>query len=299
MRAAMILAGLLALAALAQAQEGAPESMTAPEPEIVAPPPAPTDAAPRIIEAPGPAPPRRPRRAARAPQSEPSTDFPAAIAQENFAATSSYQGAEVTVFGYTPDRLRRGDVVVAVRGPPETAVVRRKFRFLAFWVNGDPVRFEDAPSFLAVYSTRPLNEIASPRAIWELRLDPAASARLVGATPADADASAYRRAFVRLRRQSGLYVEEPEGLDLDANALFHRQIKIPANAPLGEYTVEIFWFRDNRLIARQANTLNVARQGIERTIHDLATKHAFFYGILTVLLALAGGWASAVAFRKT
>ncbi|MBI1185726.1 MAG: hypothetical protein GC206_00020 [Alphaproteobacteria bacterium] len=294
MRAAILLAAALCCAALAQAQERAPE------PEIVAPPPAPADAAPRIIAAPSPAPTRRPRRAQTAqPGGEPDTDFPAAIAQETFAATSSYQGAEVTVFGYTPDRMRRGDVVVAVRGPPQTAVVRRKFRFLAFWVNGDPVRFEDAPSFLAVYSTRPLREIASPRAIWELRLDPAASARLVGATPADADASAYRRALVRLRRQSGLYVEEPEGLELDANALFHRQIKIPASAPLGEYTIEIFWFRDNRLIARQENTLNVARQGIERTIHDLATTQGFFYGILAVMLALGGGWASAMIFRKT
>jgi len=286
-------AALLVPLAFAQTQDRAPE------PVIVAPPPAPPDATPRIIET---APQQRPRRpaprAAEPAEQDAPGDFPAAIAKETFAATSSYQGAEVTVYGFNPDRQRRGDIVVAVRGPPQTAVVRRKFRFLAFWVNGDPVRFEDTPSFLAVYSTRPLLDIATPRAIWELRLDPAASARLTGSTPPDADASAYRRALVRLRRQEGLYIEDPEGIEVEPNALFDRQIKIPANAPLGDYTVEIYWFRDQRLVAQQSSPLNVSRQGVERTIHEMATKQPFFYGLLTVILALAGGWASALMFRK-
>ena len=39
--------------------------------------------------------------------------------------------------------------------------------------------------------------------------------------------------------------------------------------------------------------------GIERRIHDLATNFPWIYGILTVLLALAAGWAAALIFRRT
>ncbi|MGE0045368.1 MAG: TIGR02186 family protein, partial [Hyphomonadaceae bacterium] len=170
---------------------------------------------------------------------------------------------------------------------------------LGLWVNGPPVRFEEAPAFLAIYSARPLRQIASPRAIWTLQLDAAAAARLAGPTPPDADASAYRQALVRLRRQAGLYVEDPRGLELLGRGLFRAQIQIPANAPIGRYTADVFLFRNGRLISTQTSRVLISRQGVERTIHDLAMGQPFLYGLATVIFALGAGWAAAIFFRRT
>lgn len=230
---------------------------------------------------------------------EPTTDLPAAVTEDEIAVESDYRGFSITVFGVNPDRRGRGDIVVAVRGPSGPATVMRKRRWLGLWVNGSPVEFSEAPAFHYVISARPLQQIVSPQAIWSLQLDPAASARLAGATPADADPSAYREALVRLRTAAGLYRVDPEGLDMMSDGrLFRAQVRIPANAPLGNYVADVYLFRNGRLVSSQRSPVNVSRAGFERTVHDLASDRPIFYGLVVVALALASGWGAAAVFRR-
>ena len=57
---------------------------------------------------------------------------------------------------------RRGsyDIVATVSGPRETLVVRRKDRMFGIWANADSRTFVEVPSYLAMLSTRPAEEIA-------------------------------------------------------------------------------------------------------------------------------------------
>lgn len=241
-------------------------------------------------------------------QGDVAQDLPAAVVEEQITVSSDYRGSYITVFGVNPDRRGRGDIVVVVRGPDESAVVMRKRRVAGVvWVNGDPVRFRDAPTFFAVLSNRPLRQIASPTSIWRYELDPAASARLDSAVPAGADPSAYRAALVRLRRAQGLYQEysgraPPDrrgGLTMYQGGLFRAVVRLPANAPIAEYQADTYLFRDGRLISSQRVPIRIARVGIERRIHDLAVNAPWLYGLLTVLLALGAGWLAAALFRRT
>jgi uncharacterized protein (TIGR02186 family) len=243
---------------------------------------------------------------AQAPQ-EGASELPAAVAEEQITVSSDYRGSFVTVFGYNPDRRGRGDIVVVVRGPAQSAAVMRKRRVLGLWINGSPVRFSEAPSFFAVLSNRPLRSIAEPQAIWRYQLDPAASAHLASAVPAGADPSAYRAALVRLRRAQGLYQEysgraSPEqrgGLTMYQGGLFRAVVRLPANAPIAQYHADTYLFRDGRLISSQRIPITISRVGVERRIHDLATRASWLYGVVTVLLALAAGWVAAFFFRRT
>ncbi len=227
-------------------------------------------------------------------------ELPAAVTEDEIAVNSDYRGFSITVFGFNPDRYGRGDVVVAVRGPNRAAIVQRKRRWFGLWVNGPPVHFSQAPTFHAVISARPLRRIASPQEIWALKLDPAASAQLSGAVPPDADPSAYREALVRLRSEAGLYSENARGLEmLSGNRLFRAQIRIPANAPLGDYVADVYLFRNGRMVSAQRSPVSVSRAGFERRVHDLATGEPFFYGLLVVAMALGAGWGAAYAFRRS
>lgn len=241
-------------------------------------------------------------------QTPPNTgaSLPAAVVEEQIAVSSDYRGSFITVFGVNPDRRGRGDIVVVVRGPNQAAVVMRKRRVFGLWVNGEPVRFSEAPSFFAVLSTRPLRSIVSPQAIIQYGLDPAASARLESGT-GDADPSAYRNALVRLRRAQGLYQEysgrsPPDrrrgGLTTYPGGLFRAEVRLPANAPIAQYRADAYVFREGQLISSQNIPISVSRVGVERSIHDLATKFSWAYGVLTVLLALAAGWSAAFLFRR-
>jgi uncharacterized protein (TIGR02186 family) len=240
------------------------------------------------------------------PAGDVAADLPAGVAEEQITVSSTYGGSFITVFGVNPDRRGRGDIVVVLRGPNEAATVMRKRRVFGLWINGDPVRFSEAPSFFAVLSNRRLRDIANPQAIWRYQLDPAASAELASAVPAGGDPSAYRAALVRLRRDQGLYqwYSRPpregvrEGLTAYQGGLFRAVVRLPANAPIAQYHADTYLFRDGRLISRQRIPITVSRIGFERTIHDLATNVSWLYGIVTVMMALAAGWGAALVFRR-
>ena len=85
---------------------------------------------------------------------EGASELPVGVAEEQITVSSDYRGSFITVFGYNPDRRGRGDIVVVLRGPPQAAVVMRKRRVFGLWINGDPVRFSEAPSFFAGTLTR-------------------------------------------------------------------------------------------------------------------------------------------------
>ncbi len=234
-------------------------------------------------------------------------DLPAAVVQEQITVSSDYRGSYITVFGVNPDRRGRGDIVVVVRGPnDESTVVMRKRRVYGLWINGDPVRFAQAPAFFAVLSNKPLREIASPQAIWHYELDPAAAAQLASAVPAGADPSDYRAALVRLRFEQGLYQwytgaspEQRGGLTMYPGGLFRAEVRLPANAPIAQYFADTYLFRDGRMISSQRIPVTISRVGIERRIHDLATTQSFLYGLVTVLLALFAGWIASLLFRRS
>lgn len=240
------------------------------------------------------------------PGSDVADDLPAGVAEEQITVSSTYGGSYITVFGLNPDRRGRGDIVVVLRGPSTSATVMQKRRLFGLYVNGDPVRFSEAPAFFAVLSNRPLRDIASPQSIWRYQLDPAASAQLASAVPAGGDPSAYRAALVRLRHEQGLYQwysRPPQegvrgGLTAYRGGLFRAVVRLPANAPIAQYHADTYLFRDGRLISRQRIPITISRIGFERTIHDMATNVSWLYGIVTVLLALLAGWGSAVLFRR-
>lgn len=227
------------------------------------------------------------------------SDLPAAVAEERISVSSAYRGSVIDVWGLNPDRRGRGDIVVVVRGPDEPATVMRKRQVFGLWVNGDPVRFSQAPSFFAVLSNKPLRQIARPTEIWSLELDPAASARLESAVPAGADPSEYRAALVRLRSAQGLYLDNNRtGVTMYAGGLFRARVQLPANAPIADYHADTYLFRDGRLISSQRIPIHVARVGFERRVHDLATNLSLVYGVLCVMMAMAGGWLAAFVFRR-
>jgi uncharacterized protein (TIGR02186 family) len=220
---------------------------------------------------------------------------------------SNFAGAELVLFG-TVDRdaatvARRGgyDIVVTVIGPRQTVVTWRKERVLAIWVNAESRTFVNAPTYLAVLASRPVETIASPELQRRLQvgLNNILLPQDIAGDVADVVRDdPFRMAFVRLRGEQGLYLERTNAVTFLTPTLFRTAIPLPADAPIGSYEVDVKLFADGVMIARERSAFELYKVGFEQLVANAARHHGFMYGLGTAGLALLVGWLASVVFRR-
>ena len=215
------------------------------------------------------------------------------ISERRIGIDSGFKGTELLLFGSLSEP---GDVVIVVKGPSQELTVRRKSRIAGIWVNAESLTFEDAPGFYVVASNRPLEEIASDRVMRRHEIG-IQNLRLT-ATEQDDATEEYLSAVKRLRQDSGLYREEPEGVSIREGQLYRTEIGFPANVPVGQYITQIFLFQDGKVVAAETSPILIDKSGLERAVYTFAHRWPFLYGILAVIIAGFAGWSAAQIFRK-
>jgi uncharacterized protein (TIGR02186 family) len=223
------------------------------------------------------------------------------------AITTGFTGKDVVLFGATdapckndPQTTDKCDVVVVVRGPYGTEVVRRKGQIAGIWMNTLQVTFTGVPNYYAVYSTRPLDEIMSPamRALNEIG---AGNLRLgvVEKDRAPQQIAEFRAALLRQQQRDDLFVEAVGGFNFLSDRLFHLALSFPANVRVGNYTVQILLVRDKAVVGGQTSPLIISQDGIDAEVNDFAGHEALAYGLVAVVAAATAGWLASLPFRHT
>lgn len=229
------------------------------------------------------------------------------ISNHRVTVTSSYSGEELVLFGSverdagTPARPGGYDMVVTVSGPRTDMVTRRKERKFGIWVNADSRQFLDVPAYLAVSSNRAIDAIAPAdvRRRQQLGIDNVLLTQRVGTDYADVVASdPFRRAFVRLRTEHGLYRESASGVTFLTPTLFRAGIALPAEVPTGTYDVNIKLFADGAMVGDTQTAFEIVKVGFEQFIATAAHQHGLAYGLATALMALMTGWMASIVFRR-
>jgi uncharacterized protein (TIGR02186 family) len=220
--------------------------------------------------------------------------------------TSNYTGENLVLFGSVerdPGTVsRRGsyDVVATVVGPRESLRTRRKQRVLGIWVNTAARTFVDPPSYLAVLASHPLDAITSADTQRRLQLGlantpfPELIHNDIGEVPNDP----FRAAMVRLMRERGLYSEESNAVTFLTPALFRATIPLPAQVPVGNYSVDVKLFADGNLIAHTDSAFEIVKVGFEQFIVNAARDYGLLYGLATAMTALLTGWIASIVFRR-
>ena len=73
--------------------------------------------------------------------------------------------------------------------------------------------------------------------------------------------------------------------------------ELPANLREGDYTARIFLTRGGRVIDEHQTVIFVQKVGLERFLYNLAHQRPLIYGILSLTIAIAAGWAASAVFR--
>ena len=229
------------------------------------------------------------------------------VSNHRVTVTPNYSGEELVLFGSVERDASTAvyhssyDLVVTVAGPRADMVTRRKERKFGIWINTDFRQFLQVPSYLALFSNRPFEAIASPEVQrrQQLGLNNVLLTQRVGPDFADVVPNdAFRSAFVRLRSEHGLYREATSAVTFLTPTLFRTGIPLPAEVPIGLYNVEIKLFADGALVAKTETAFEIVKVGFEQFVATTAQQNGFVYGLITAFMALMTGWMASIVFRK-
>lgn len=231
------------------------------------------------------------------------------VSTRRVAVTSSFTGTEIVVFGAVDNSRQTSpeaglyDIVVVVSGAPSRLVARKKNRVLGIWLNTDKLEFTSVPTYYAIASTRPLDDVASEEVLKSGGIGfsyiPMTLAKDEAETRTAAEVREFRDAIVRLKRKQKLYNQDEYSVAFIGRSLFRASVDVPANVTLGSFETRVFLFRDRELLHQYTARLDLEREGLEDTVHAFAYGYPLLYGLATVFLALGAGLLASTVFRKS
>jgi len=232
------------------------------------------------------------------------------LSKHRVEITLGFIGSDVLLFGATGGK---GDVVVIVRGPVGTVVVRRKARVAGIWINQERRVFEGVPAFYTISASKPLEQIVSTAVAKRHGIGlENLGIRSAGKSPSASETPVFQAALLRIRRRIELYsvpqgrgacwdksmVDEPGTVRFLGERLFRTTVCFPSNVPVGTYLVQVFLIRDGQVVGAQTTPLFVNRTGIGAAVFDFAHRWPALYGLIAVALAVMAGLAAGQIFRR-
>jgi len=309
--AAATAAGLAATSAFAHLPAPSSDAVGAPRPATPAAAPdafqlAQRKGKPEAPPQPPPAPKAQPARAAATATDKESVE--ADVSTRTIAVTSGFTGTEIVVFGTVLNSRQPSaeagtyDVVVVIEGMATPLAARRKSNVAGLWVNTEQASFESVPSYYAIASTRPIEEIADADLLERngigldyVRLSPAAKT-VIALQPADL--KSFKEAVIRLKEHDGLFLKQDYAVIFIGKSLFRASIALPANVPVGPLTTRVYLFHEGDLLSTFQSRVRLEREGLELWLYRFAMRHPAAYGVLAVVVAVAAGLIASALFRR-
>lgn len=223
------------------------------------------------------------------------------VSQHEIQVRQGFTGAELLLFGaiLTPEGTRAGrdfDIVVVLKGPTQSIVLREKQKVAGVWLNAASTGFRSAPGFFAVASSRPVRQIVDDKtaAIYELGL-PWLQLSPIGAIEPK-EQTRFAAGLVDLMARKGLYQQAERGVKVSEQVLYQARIALPSSVQIGTYTAETFAISRGRVVASATSAVEVRKLGFELAVADFAERYSFLYGLAAVAVSVLMGWAAGRLF---
>jgi uncharacterized protein (TIGR02186 family) len=217
------------------------------------------------------------------------------VSQHEIRLRQGFTGTELLLFGaiLNPDGTRAArdyDIVVILKGPTQSIVVREKAKVGGIWINADSTELRSAPSYYAIASSRPIGDIVDDKtaAIYEMGLEWLQLSPIGAIDPEEQ--LRFSQGLVDLNQRGGLYREEEGGVSVKEQVLYQARIYLPSSVPTGTYTAETLAVSNGRVVASASSKVEVQKLGFERAIADFAEDQSFLYGIMAVAVSVLMGW---------
>lgn len=224
------------------------------------------------------------------------------LSRDQVSISTNFDGSEVIIYGAIKREVpipqnEPIQVIVTISGPQAPITVRRKDRVLGIWVNTDAMDVSAAPSFYAISTSAPWQQVLNEADDLRHNVSIPRRIRSIGAWSQVANPQEFIDALVRIRMANGLYVLDEGAVDLRESTLFNTAIQMPANLTEGEYATRVFLTRGGKVVSKYETSIEVRKVGLERWLYNLSRQQPLVYGLLSLAIAIAAGWGASAAFR--
>ncbi|VAW04416.1 Transmembrane protein co-occuring with sulfite exporter TauE/SafE, partial [hydrothermal vent metagenome] len=149
----------------------------------------------------------------------------------------------------------------------------------------------------AVATSGPFDEVLKDVEDLRYKVSIERAIRSVGAAMSIKDAQSFADAVVRIREKNNLYKTLENAVAVDQQTLFRTSIAMPSNLTEGVYSTRIFLTRGGEIVSVYTTTIDVQKVGLERWLFKLSRENPFWYGIMSLAIAIAAGWSASAVFQ--
>ena len=221
-----------------------------------------------------------------------------------------YNGSRVRIEGTAPEDA---GVLVVIRGDRKDEFFNRKGRVGPIWLNVDRIHIKQAPSVFLSFASADAGSMLDRASLDEYRLDESAIMKRIqclchckcsltnraqqsgsrDTRPDPAYTKLVQSDFFHLKEREGCYSVRPRSVSLAAagsGTAYILDFEWPRMAPPGEYQVEVYACRGQRVIARSTAKLRFVEVGFPAYMASLAATRPWAYGAGAVLIAMLAGF---------
>jgi uncharacterized protein (TIGR02186 family) len=209
---------------------------------------------------------------------------------------SFFGGAEVSVSAGLPEGSQ---AVIEVMGKEVEEDMMRKGRHWDLWMNMGEIDIDGAP-FLYLLMTSAPRPMATGNRPWgyeALRKGVSLRGRF-----RKGERSELFREFIQLKEGHGLYGIFPGAVKISpldgTRSVARATFRLPARVPEGIYRVCLTVIQEGQITERRCTSFKVVMKGLPAFLTFLASRHTVLYGLLSICVAVAGGFLSGFLFRR-
>ena len=233
---------------------------------------------------------------------KPAWALTAEVTPQNIPINLMYNGADVSLKGKID---ANDDVIIRISSEPTDAHMKYKGKAAGlFWMKMGDISFEHVPALYLLYSSRNLDSLLQEDVLLAEGIGFASvkAGTEMESSAAGMDPDKWIAEFIKFKKAEKLYqiqegtITRHQGADGDEYRL---DIRWPFQATPGTYNIEVLAVRDGTVVDRAETSLTVARTGIVASLSNLAFNHAAVYGIISILVAMASGFAVGALFKRS
>jgi uncharacterized protein (TIGR02186 family) len=211
-----------------------------------------------------------------------------------------FNGARLHVRGTIPAGHQ---TAVLCTGNESKLNLRKKGQVWGFlWMNTADIAFDHVPSVYVLRTSAPVAQLAPVEVLTRLGVGYDGLEARANFQGSAGDGHALFGELVRLKKDEGLFSLEEGAALLKPGSQGRLEVSadlfLPARTPPGDYRITLYSFRDGEGAVVGETSTTLRQEGFAVFTSRMALERGLLYGIVSVVIAIAAGMLTGVAFGR-